>query len=55
MTEFVSNNWSDIIQIIISLVVGFVGGKTYENYISKRIKQIAKIKGNNNNVNQGVE
>lgn len=55
MLEFFSNNWKDIIEILISLIVGFIGGKTYTNYINKKIRQTSKIKGNNNTVNQKGE
>lgn len=55
MINFLRNNWVNITEIIISLVVGFFGGKKYENYTNKKIKQKAKINGNNNNIYQKGE
>lgn len=55
MAEFFSNNWKDIIEVIFSLIIGFFSGKKYENYTNKKIKQIAKINGDNNNISQKGE
>ena len=49
MVEFMQNNWKDILEIIVSLIIGFFGGCTYKNM---NTKNISKIKGNNNNVIQ---
>lgn len=52
MINFLSNNWKDIAEIVVSLIVGFIGGNTYQNYKNNNIKQSNKIKGNNNSVSQ---
>lgn len=49
MINFFIENWKDIAEIVISLMVGFIGGYTY-----KSIKVKSKIKGNNNVVVQNV-
>lgn len=49
MIEFLKNNWLQLLEIIGSLVVGFLGGMKYQNFKSKNI---SKIKGSYNNVNQ---
>lgn len=49
MIEFLQSNWRDILEIIISLILGFAGGYTYKGIKSKNI---SKIDGNNNIVNQ---
>lgn len=49
MINFFIENWKDITEIMISLIVGFIGGYTY-----KSIKVKSKIKGNNNMVIQKV-
>lgn len=49
MIEFLKEHIIDIIEIIISLVTGFLGGITYTKVT---IKNTAKIKGNNNSINQ---
>lgn len=52
MLNFLINNWKDILEIIISLILGFFGGKKYENFIVINNKQTTRIKGNNNNFEQ---
>ena len=49
MIQFFQNNWKDILEIISSLILGFLGGYTYKGVKSKNI---SKIKGNNNTVVQ---
>lgn len=49
MLNFIQNNWKDLLEIIISLILGFLGGYTFNNMKSKNI---SKINGNNNNVIQ---
>lgn len=49
MSDFIQNNWKDILEIFASLIVGFLGGITFKNIKSKNI---SKIKGNNNTVVQ---
>lgn len=49
MIEFLKEHIIDILEIVISIVTGFIGGATYTKIKSKNI---AKIKGNNNSVNQ---
>lgn len=49
MLEFFKTNWKDIMEIVISLIVGFFGGITYKSY---KLKNVSKIKGNNNMVIQ---
>ncbi len=50
MIEFLKNNWIQLLEIVGSLVVGFLGGMKYQ---SVKIKNVSKVKGINNNVNQG--
>lgn len=45
--EFLKNHLIDIIEIIISAIVGFLGGMKYS-----KVKNVTKIKGNNNQINQ---
>lgn len=49
MLDFVQNNLKDILEIIVSLILGFLGGYTYKGIKSKNI---SKIDGNNNTVIQ---
>lgn len=49
MIQFFQNNWKDILEIISSLILGFLGGYTYKGMKSKNN---SKIKGNNNTVVQ---
>lgn len=49
MIDFLQSNWKDLLEIIISLIVGFLGGITFTNIKSKNS---SKIKGNNNTVIQ---
>ena len=45
--DFLRNHLIDIIEIIVSAIVGFIGGMKYS-----KVKNVAKIKGNNNQINQ---
>lgn len=49
MVDFLYNNWKDILEVVISLILGFLGGYTYKGTKSKNV---SKIKGNNNTVTQ---
>ncbi len=49
MVEFIQNNWKDILEIITSLVLGFLGGYTYKGM---KVKNISKVKGYNNTIIQ---
>lgn len=50
MIDFIRNNWKDLLEIIISLVLGFLGGIKFVNI---KNKNKARIRGNNNVVIQG--
>ena len=47
MIDFMQNNWKDLLEIIISLIIGFLGGIT-----CVKNKNNSKIKGNSNIVIQ---
>lgn len=49
MINFIVNNWKDVAEIIVSLIIGFLGGITFTNV---KNKNKAKIKGNGNTVIQ---
>ena len=49
MKEFLQTNWKDILEILISLILGFIGGYSYKSLLSNNS---SKIKGNNNIVVQ---
>ena len=49
MIEFLQANWKDILEILISLIVGFLGGIKYTNMKSKNN---SKIVGDYNSVTQ---
>lgn len=49
MIDFLQSNWKDILEIVISLIVGFLGGIKYS---SIRNKNKSRITGNNNLVIQ---
>ena len=49
MIDFLHNNWKDLLEIAISLIIGFLGGITVTNI---RNKNSSKIKGNNNTIIQ---
>lgn len=49
MIEFLQNNWKDILEIFISLILGFLGGYSFKGMKSKNT---SKIKGNYNTVLQ---
>lgn len=50
MIDFIQNNWKDLLEIIISLVLGFLGGIKFVNI---KNKNKTRIRGNNNVVIQG--
>lgn len=50
MTDFLKNNWLQLVEILVSLILGFIGGMKYQNM---KNKNVANVKGNNNNINQG--
>lgn len=49
MIEFIQNNWKDLLEILVSLIIGFLGGITFTNIKSKNY---SKIKGDKNIVFQ---
>ena len=49
MKDFIINNWKNLVEIIVSLVLGFLGGITFTNI---KNKNKAKVKGNGNIVIQ---
>lgn len=49
MLDFFQSNWKDLLEIIVSVVIGFLGGVTYQK---NKIKNVSKIKGSNNVVFQ---
>ena len=49
MVHFFQSNWKDILEIVVSLILGFLGGYTYKGLKSKNS---SKIKGNYNTVIQ---
>lgn len=49
MIDFLKEHIIDILEITISVITGFIGGITYTK---NKIKNVAKIKGNNNSINQ---
>lgn len=49
MIEFLQANWKDILEILISLIVGFLGGI---KYTSMKSKNNSKIVGDCNSVTQ---
>ena len=49
MVHFFQSNWKDILEIVVSLILGFLGGYTYKGLKSKNS---SKINGNYNTVIQ---
>lgn len=49
MSDFIQKNWKDLMEIIISFIVGLCGGIKINKV---RNKNTSKIKGNNNIVKQ---